>query len=172
VNIRAVNALLEKTNWVLQDTKRYGIHGGSIALFISKRSQIVSPVVDDEFLKEDFLDSANRWKNRAHMLMSDLLCKPRSLVFGYGAPAKATLWTSYLELSSSQISFVHDETPQKQGRFMPGTDIPVVDGRDMMRGFDTGIVFAWNFANEILAKEKWFTDKGGKFIVPIHAPTK
>ena len=172
VNIKSINALLAKTKWMLQDAKRYSIHGGSIALFLRRRDGVFASVMDDEFSASDFISSARRWKAKSALLMSELIRGPRKMIFGYGAPAKATLWINYLELNSSQISFVHDETPQKQGRFMPGTDIPVIDGRYRMKDFDTGIVFAWNFADEILAKEKWFTDKGGKFIVPIHTPTK
>lgn len=167
VSIRSMNQLLRGTRWQLASTKRYGIHGGSIAFFIRRRSFCNQCVPDDGFKAVDFKNSSKEWKSMAGITMSELSNGPRNRIFGYGAPAKANLWTSYLNLSSSTIEFVHDETLQKQGKFMPGTDIPVIDGRERMRSCDTGIIFAWNFAEEIMRKEDWFTNQGGQFIVPF-----
>lgn len=167
VSIRSINRLLRGTRWQLSSVKRYSIHGGSIALFLRRRSNSDRTVMDDVFESKQFKHSSNGWKSMASTMMSELSKGPVRRVFGYGAPAKATLWTSHLGLSSKHVEFVHDETPQKQGRFMPGTDIPVIDGRDRMKLFDTGIIFAWNFADEIIRKEEWFEKQGGRFIVPF-----
>lgn len=172
VSIKSVNQLLKGTKWGLTAVKRYAIHGGSIAFFIQRRSESAAHVLDDEFTADDFSHSAAIWKERAGVMMSELIRGPRKRIFGYGAPAKATLWTSYLDMNSQVIEFVHDNTPQKDGTFMPGTDIPVTSNRERMKECCIGIIFAWNFAEEIMEREKWFTEAGGKFIVPIGPGSK
>ena len=61
-----------------------------------------------------------------------------------------------------------DTTPAKQGKYTPGTHIPI-------KSFDTfyikypdyAILFPWNYGKEIIEKEKKFLDSGGKFIMPL-----
>lgn len=165
VSIRSVNRLLAKTPWYVAATRRYAVHGGSIAFFI-KRRKVDSVVVDNDDLTEyDFCKSSEAWKRNANVFWSELTRGPRKRIFGYGAPAKATLWTSFLSLRRSDIEFVHDNTPQKQGCFMPGTDIPVNGGTEGMESCDVGIVFAWNYFDEI--KRKSPPSVAEKLVVPF-----
>lgn len=164
VSITAMNRLLADTEWRVSAVKRYAIHGGSIAFFIDKTG---ARVLDDEFKACDLAYSSNQWRSLANVFWSELIKVQPEERFGYGAPAKTTLWASYLKLSSKDLAFLHDWTPYKQNTFLPGTDIPVIDGRDRMKDCKTGVIFAWNYAEDIQKREKWFTDAGGKFIVPI-----
>jgi len=89
-------------------------------------------------------------------------------VVGYGASAKATQWIHACGFTRKQIKFVCDETLQKQWKFMPGTDIPVVDPGALTRELpDYALCFAWNFKDEVMAKESIFRDKGGHWIIPV-----
>ncbi len=64
-----------------------------------------------------------------------------------------------------------DSTPFKQGLFTPGMHIPIV-GEMQFRAdkVDYVLILAWNFADEIIAKERLFRKSGGKFIIPIPIP--
>ena len=60
----------------------------------------------------------------------------------------------------------------KQGLLTPGTHVPVV-GPERLREapVDVLLILAWNIADEIVAQESWFSDRGGRFLVPIPEPT-
>jgi SAM-dependent methyltransferase len=165
VSIKSVNRLLINTPWFVSATKKYGVHGGSIAFFINRQPERLRPVECDSLSEYDFCQSSEAWKRNANVFWSELIRGEPKKIFGYGAPAKATLWTSYLKLDKRYIRFVHDNTPQKHGCLMPGTDIPVVSGTDGMADCDVGIVFAWNYFDEIKAKSP--KEVSDKLVVPF-----
>jgi hypothetical protein len=93
-------------------------------------------------------------------------------IAGYGAAAKATVMLNALGIGPETIEYVVDETPYKQGRFVPGVRIPVLAPSALKeRQPDDVMIFAWNFAREISAKEGWFPAAGGTFLVPLPVPS-
>ena len=86
-------------------------------------------------------------------------------VVGYGATAKSVTILNSCGLTSREISKIYDTTPEKQGLFIPGTDIRVVPYDNFEKDKPKNVVlFAWNHAEEILEKEK---DKDINWILPI-----
>lgn len=89
-------------------------------------------------------------------------------VCGFGASAKSTVWMNACGFDRSYIRFITDSTPWKQWTFSPGTDIPIVDEGALIRDRpDYAIIFAWNYAKEIVEKNQEYLNLGGKFIIPI-----
>lgn len=167
VSVRSVNELLKDSRWKVWKTKRYDIHGGSIVFFLRRREWNCEEVPNDLITFDDYRLSLQKWRTQANVTWSELIRGPKNRIFGYGAPAKATFWVKHLSLSHRDLEFIHDETKSKQGRLLPGTKIPVLDGRERMKDCDVGFLFAWNYAEEILRNEKWFTDLGKRLVVPI-----
>ena len=68
------------------------------------------------------------------------------------------------------MDYIVDDTPEKIGRFSPGTGIPIVD-RSVLADDppDYLIILAWNFAKEIIASTAEYSSGGGKYIIPIPA---
>lgn len=95
----------------------------------------------------------------------DLLDAQAGSVVGYGAPAKATTLLSFCGIDASMVAMVTDTTPAKQGRYIPGTGIPVVDR--CMFDPDAYLLLAWNYQSAILRRER---DFAGRWIVPLPAP--
>jgi hypothetical protein len=88
-------------------------------------------------------------------------------VAGYGASAKSTVWINACGFRRTEIEAVFDCTPEKLYRNIPGTDIPVMhEGAFFVDGPDYAICFAWNFMDEIVAKNQKWLKAGGKFICP------
>ena len=91
---------------------------------------------------------------------------------GYGAPAKATTLLNYCGITSDELKFVVDSTPAKQGRFIPGTGIPIVspiaaaDIAGETRGPDVFLLLAWNYAHAIVRAHP----EVKRWILPIPAP--
>jgi len=89
-------------------------------------------------------------------------------VSGYGAPAKASTIINFYGLTTADIDFVVDDNPLKQGYFVPGAKIPIVpSSRLMEKPTDFVVIFAWNFAKEILRKIGHLQEKGVNFLVPV-----
>lgn len=89
-------------------------------------------------------------------------------VAGYGAPAKATTLLYAFDLQHGVLDYVVDDNPLKQGRYLPGTGIPVFPSSAIGDSKpDYVVVFAWNFAASILEKLKAYRDAGGKVVVPL-----
>jgi methylation protein EvaC len=86
-------------------------------------------------------------------------------VVGYGATSKSTTVMNYCGIGPDHIEFISDTTPAKQGKFTPGTHIPVKPYDAFVADYPShAVLFAWNHKAEIFAKESGFRDAGGKWI--------
>ncbi len=88
-------------------------------------------------------------------------------VVGYGAPAKATTLLYYFGIGSDILDFIVDDSPLKEGKYMPGSHIPIVGSHELYaKNPDCVFILAWNFAEPIIKKLK---DNGykGKVVVPF-----
>jgi hypothetical protein len=176
VSVKAMAALLDGTPFRIQKVMRFPIHGGSIVIFLRRRD---NPVYPDASVGE-FLDAENitaqTWedfRNYANTSINLLTFKIRELVnqgktvCGFGASAKSTVWISACGFSQKEIKFICDCTPNKQGKFSPGKEIPIVPESELMkRRPDYCIIWAWNYATEIIARNQSYLDAGGHFIIP------
>jgi hypothetical protein len=89
-------------------------------------------------------------------------------IVGYGAPAKGNTLLNYCGIRRDFLDFTVDRSPHKQGRFLPGTHIPILP-TDALRKHRPDYVFIlpWNLKDEIMEQVGYIRDWGGKFIVPI-----
>ncbi|MFA6316811.1 MAG: class I SAM-dependent methyltransferase [Elusimicrobiota bacterium] len=100
-------------------------------------------------------------------LLKDLKAQGKRIA-GFGAPAKATTLMYHFGLGPDLIDFIVDDSPWKQGLFSPGLHIPVTSSQAILdQKPDYLLILAWNFAEPIMAKQKAFTDMGGRFILPL-----
>ncbi len=76
--------------------------------------------------------------------------------------------TNYCGITPDLVEYISDTTPIKQGKFSPGAHIPVKAYQEFAaRHPEYALLFAWNHGEEIMAKEKEFRAKGGKFILYV-----
>src|SRR3990172_4389146 len=89
-------------------------------------------------------------------------------IAGYGAAAKANTFLNYVGATDKMIPMVADVTPAKQGKFLPGSRIPIVT-EDALKEFDPDyvIIFHWNFKDEIKNRLMKITKPGCKFVTFI-----
>ncbi len=90
-------------------------------------------------------------------------------VVGYGATSKSTTVLNYCGIGPDLIEFISDTTPIKQGKFTPGTHIPVKAYENFKAKYpEYTLLFAWNHREEIMAKESTYTkDLNGKWITYV-----
>jgi 2-polyprenyl-3-methyl-5-hydroxy-6-metoxy-1,4-benzoquinol methylase len=89
-------------------------------------------------------------------------------VAGYGAPGKSATLLHYCGIGKDLIQYTVDRSPYKQGRFLPGTHIPI-HHPDKIRETqpDYVVILPWNLKDEIVKQLQFIREWGGRFVVPI-----
>lgn len=144
-----------------------------------KDARTVSEAVTRQLAKEEILglhlsETYNRLRHAIERSRNDLMGllhefkQQNKRVIGYGATSKSTTVTNYCGITSDLVEFISDTTPIKQGKFSPGTHIPVRPYEEFVTNYpDYALLFAWNHAAEIMAKEQNFHGAGGKWLVYV-----
>ncbi len=92
-------------------------------------------------------------------------------IAGYGAPGKGNTLLNYCGIGADFLDFTVDRNPYKQGRFLPGTHVPIhaPDNLDREKP-DYIFILPWNLKDEIVAQLGHARQWGARFIVPIPEP--
>jgi methylation protein EvaC len=155
-------------------------HGGSMRYHLAPRgARRVSPTVgawlerettqglDQATVYQGFKRNCEQSRLQLRGLLEDLRAQQKRIV-GYGATSKSTTVMNYCGINSSHIEFISDTTPIKQGKLTPGTHIPVRPYQEFVSNYpDYAVLFAWNHAAEIRAREGNFIASGGKWILYV-----
>ena len=157
--------------------ERQKIHGGSLRVYASPlgmHDETWSVREMMEFEKKAGMYSFAHYKKFSANIeklgtsLNNLLATLKlagKKVYAYGASAKGAMLINNFRIDSRLVDFVVDDTPCKQGRFMPDSDIMIVDKGVLSRYKpDYILILAWNFAAEIMKKTK---EIGSKYIIPI-----
>jgi len=180
LSIRPLVRFFEKHGMDLFNVERFEIHGKTIRFFMCKRGRYaVSDAVEELIKLEDekgvytaevldgFAKKVEEHKKELVNLLRDLKKQGKKIV-GISAPAKGNTILNYCKIGPELIDYMTEKSIIKRGCYTPGMHIPIKGEEEgIYDGVDYGIVFAWNFANEIIKNNQSFSDKGGKFIVPI-----
>jgi len=89
-------------------------------------------------------------------------------VVGYGAPGKGNTLLNYCGIRQDFLDFTVDRSPHKQGRYTPGTRIPILDPKAIRAAKpDYILILPWNLQEEIVIQHSYVAEWGGRFVVPI-----
>jgi hypothetical protein len=89
-----------------------------------------------------------------------------AVVAGYGAAAKGTMLLNAVGVGPTDIAFVADANPLKQGHRMPGCRIPIVPPERLRTDRpDFLLILPWNIAVEIMDATRFIGEWGGRFVV-------
>ena len=117
-----------------------------------------------------FADRIAQNGKKLHSLLDDF--RDRGIrVVGYGSPAKATTLCYALGIDGTMIEYIVDDSPLKQGLYMPGTHIPIKAPATIYTDKPgCCLILAWNFADSIIKNNQKFIKNGGVFINPVPEP--
>jgi hypothetical protein len=168
----------------LFDVEELPTHGGSLRIYARHAEDTSKPMteraqalrkreVDAGLLKlstyEGFSEQVKETKRK---LLEFLIAAKRAgkKVVGYGAPGKGNTLLNYCGIRTDFIDFTVDRSPYKQGKYLPGTHIPIL-APDKLREAkpDYVLILPWNFKDEIVQQLADIRAWGGKFVVPIPA---
>lgn len=181
-SVRSLAAVLGRRDLIIVDVARTPAQGGSLRVAAARDAQPTADVVDliDAERRFNLAGQLPTLQGRADAVrdrMCELVASERAAgraVVAYGAPAKATTLLHWCGLTSSaDIEVVYDATPSKDGRFMPGTDIPIVHKPTLSylsANHTAAILLSHNYLPGVVRREREFLDAGGRFIVPLPVP--
>ena len=176
-SINSVKKIFNLYNFELIDVLPQPTHGGSMRYIISRKNE---HIISERVIKGLFVENKNNLDNLKSCLEFKKNCekskekiitklkkfkKEGKEICGYAATSKSTTILNYCNLDTNFINFICDTTKEKIGKFSPGTHIPIVPVSHFHKNLpDVAYLFAWNHREEIFAKEKDFTKKGGQWI--------
>jgi len=164
------------------DVEELATHGGSLRVYacrLESQKYDVKPSIADLTAEEEraglaspegYSEFARKVKETKLALVDFLITAARQSksVAGYGAPGKSATLLHYCGIGKDLIQFTVDRSPYKQGRFLPGSRIPI-SHPDRIREEkpDYLIILPWNLKDEIMEQMKFIRDWGARFVVPI-----
>lgn len=181
LSLHTVRQIFERAGLRVWDVHELPTHGGSLRVFGCHaddpriETSRVMPLLDKERtagLQE--LATYQRFQARVerikHELLSFLIEQRLNgrKVAAYGAAAKGNTLLNFAGIRSDLLAFVCDAAPSKQGRFLPGSHIPI-RAPEILREEqpDWLLVLPWNILDEIVQQNAFIREWGGRFVVPV-----
>jgi hypothetical protein len=170
---------------VLFDVEKLPTHGGSLRIYAchaDDRSKEISPRVpalrEEEkaaglLALETYSSFARHVSDTKSALLEFLIQARRAgkRVAGYGAPGKGNTLLNYCGIRPDLLAFTVDRNPYKQGKFLPGSHIPIFPPERIRETKpDYVFILPWNLREEIMTQLSYVREWGGQFVVPIPAP--
>jgi hypothetical protein len=181
-SLTSAEAVFAGHGMTIYDVEELWTHGGSLRIYGRHAHDESRPVTDrvhelraredaagcrDVEMYAQFEERVRETKRRLLDLLIAAKGEGKSIV-GYGAPGKGNTLLNYCGIRQDFIDFTVDRNPYKQGRYLPGTHIPIhsPDRLDAARP-DYIFILPWNFKDEILVQLAHAREWGAKFIVAI-----
>lgn len=180
MSISPLDKLCRSLGMCVVDVEKQDIHGGTVRVTIrhDKHFKLVNYRTVEFFRKEETLGFLNNekylnWSSSVNALISDLRFNLLYLrahghkIAGFGGSAKGNTLLNSVKIDTTVMDYILDETPEKIGKFSPGTGIPIVSTDKLISNPpDYLVILAWNFKEALMEKARNLGFKG-RFIVPI-----
>ena len=191
-SLTALDRLFDRHGLMIQDVTRLAIHGGTLLILACKvndqrkldhgqdqtannRSREVKGLLEEENLwgvrdphfYQGFGAKVERLRRELLELLDELKAQGKRIAV-YGASAKGATLMNYFGLGRETLDFVVDRSTFKQGRYTPGTHLPIYSPEKLVQAMpDYVLLLTWNFGDEILEQQSEYRQRGGRFIIPI-----
>jgi 2-polyprenyl-3-methyl-5-hydroxy-6-metoxy-1,4-benzoquinol methylase len=182
LSLTAVHALCERNGLEVFDVSQLSTHGGSLRVFVQRADglrrevqpavalQLQAEIVAGVKTPEYYATLAPAAEGIKHQLLRFLLQAKADgkRVVGYGAAAKGNTLLNYAGVKPDLLAWVADANPHKQGKFLPGSRIPVVSPeRIALEQPDYILVLPWNLLTEITQQFASVKEWGAQFVVAV-----
>jgi SAM-dependent methyltransferase len=187
-SLSALERAFARAGLEIVDVEHLEVHGGSLRLFARRRDRqrathsertkrVVAMLeaehawgVDTPQRYGRFQDDVAGLKRKLVDLVGDLKREGHAIA-AYGAAAKGTTLLNYCGLGRSELDYVVDRSPAKQGLLTPGTQLAIHPPDKLLETMpDYVLLLVWNFADEVIAQQAEYRRRGGRFIVPVPEP--
>jgi len=181
-SLHAVERLFDRHGIVLFDVELLPTHGGSLRIYGRHEEDTTKPVTaavgslkaaESAAGLEDldaYASFGERVKETKRRILEFLIAARRQgkQVVGYGAPGKGNTLLNYCGIRTDFLDYTVDRNPYKQGKFLPGTRIPILAPEKIRETRpDYVLILPWNLKDEIMDQLAYIREWGGRFVVPI-----
>ena len=181
LSLYAVEKIFAKAGLRVLDVEKLPTHGGSLRVYgchaadpRPSSAAVAALLAEEKQAGLQSLDTYRGFQARADKVKNELLAfltgqkKAGKTVAGYGAAAKGNTLLNYAGVKSDLLSFVCDAAPSKQGKFLPGSHIPILPPSTMAeKKPDVVLILPWNIASEVMQQQAAVRGWGGKFAVAV-----
>jgi hypothetical protein len=182
LSLSTVARIFERNGLRVYDVEELPTHGGSLRVFTQRADTGALPVaasveailgreqaagITAAAYYRDFQSRAEKIKDDLLHFLIEAKCSGKT-VAAYGAAAKGNTLLNFAGIRPDLISFVADRNPAKQGKYMPGSRIPIV-GEEALRESrpDVVLVLPWNLALEVDSQLAYVRQWGGRLLVAV-----
>lgn len=181
-SLHVAQRILSSHGFRIHEVRQLPTHGGSFRLYCGHAgekmqglaAEVIRILEEEEKAGLKEISTYLGFSQRVHRVKSQILeffhraKREGKIVGGYGAPAKGNIILNYCGISPDSLSFTVDKNPLKEGKFLPGTHIPIFSPEEIFERRPSYLfILPWNLKNEIMEQMKGIREWGGKFIVPI-----
>jgi len=164
-SITALKNMFQKHNMTLVDFEEIPIHAGSIRVTVRNTNTVIPRKISDriELESKTIADVGylKKYGNGVNQHISEFNDRIKELskeytIGGYGASGRANMFCNLTNLNQDIVKFIVDESPERCGRYIANTEIPIVDV-ETLKNSDTDllIIFAWNYSKMIIDKTQF-----------------
>ena len=164
-SITALQKMFQRHNMTLIDFEEIPIHAGSIRVTVRNRLEFLPNKILDRITDESKnicdLNYLNQYGKDVEKHISDFnnqisILSKENAIAGYGASGRANMFCNLTNLNSNIVRFIVDESPERCGRYIANTDIPIVDIETLENSnVNLIIIFAWNYSKMIIEKTQF-----------------
>ena len=182
LSLTVVQRIFAANGLAVFDVQTLSTHGGSLRVFAQRSDsggRVTEPAVADLLAQEQVLgvDTVafyTGFQSQAERIKRELLsfligARSAGLkVAAYGAAAKGNTLLNFAGVRPDLLSFVVDRNPAKQGKFMPGSRIPIFSESALREHRpDRVLILPWNLQQEVVAQLDYIRQWGGKFVTAV-----
>ena len=177
-----VEKIFARHGLTMLDVEELPTHGGSLRIYAQHSENTALPVggrvyalrqreIEGNFLTLDryrgFEEQVKATKRQLLSFLIDAKQRGKKIV-GYGAPGKGNTLLNYCGIRTDFLDFTVDANTYKQGKFTPGTRIPILSPERIREARpDYVLILPWNLSEEIVRAAGYISEWGGRFVVPI-----
>jgi SAM-dependent methyltransferase len=182
LSFMVVERIFSAHGLTLFDVDELPTHGGSLRIYARHQADDSKPI-SDRVLElrtreeaagltqiEAYTNFAEQVQETKRKLLEFLIQakRERKTVVGYGAPGKGNTLLNYCGIRTDFLDYTVDRNPYKQGKFLPGTHIPIHHPDKILETKpDYVLILPWNLRQEVMEQISYIRNWGGKFLVPI-----
>lgn len=181
LSLHTVNRIFAQAGLRVWDVEQLPTHGGSLRVYGCHQDddRDTTAAVQELLQKEHSrglcqLATYQEFQQRADRVKDDLLVflieqkRAGNKVAAYGAAAKGNTLLNYAGVKPDLLPFVCDAAPSKQGKYMPGSHIPIQSTELIQEQRpDYVLILPWNIAEEVISKNAFVREWGGVFVTAI-----
>ena len=181
LSLTSASRVLERAGLEVFDVEQLATHGGSLRVYAGHHGQgrtvthrvreILQSEIDTGLLKrETYAELQPKAERIKDALLTFLLDAKRSgkHVAAYGAAAKGSTLLNFAGIKPDLLPVVYDAAPSKQGRYLPGSHVPIRHPSSIEAGiWDYILILPWNIADEVMSQLAELARNGTAFVVAI-----